>query len=56
MEDKDALILKLQSEIKARNDEVYLAAQYGNQLLADKAKLSSKVDELLVQNEVNKLL
>lgn len=55
MEDKDSLILKLQSEIKARNEEVVLAATYGNQLLAEKTSLSLRVDELTVQNEVNRL-
>lgn len=55
MEDKDSLILKLQNEIKARNEEVVLAAKYGKQLLADNASLSSRVDELIVQNEVNQL-
>lgn len=55
MEDKDSLILKLQSEIKARDEEVVLAASIGKQLLAEKASLSSRVDELTVQNEVNQL-
>lgn len=52
MEEKDALIVRLQNEVATRDHDIHRAATYGNQLLEEKAILSSQIDELHILNEV----